>query len=175
MPPRSTKAPKLTRRWTPRPADLARLEVGEEAPRAAPSASPRGRRRRDSTTLLRFLSSSMILASSVLPTYGARSRTRRSSTSDAGRKPRRPMSMMRPPLTTSMTGPVDDAVGSLIFSIVPHARSYCARFLDRIRRPSLSSFCEDQGLDLLADRHDLGRVDVVADAQLAAGMTPSDL
>ena len=29
---------------------------------------------------------------------------------------------------------------SLIFSIVPQARSYCARFLDRIRRPSLSSF-----------------------------------
>jgi hypothetical protein len=39
-------------------------------------------------------------------------------------------------------GAGDDASSfSLIFSIVPHARSYCARFLDRIRRPSLSSFC----------------------------------
>ena len=96
--------------------------------------------RRLSTTLLRFLSSSMILACTVLPTYGARSRTRRSSTSDAGRKPRRPMSTMRPPLTTSITGPSTMPSASLIFSIVPHARSYCARFLDRSRRPSLSSF-----------------------------------
>jgi hypothetical protein len=37
-------------------------------------------------------------------------------------------------------GAGDDAVLSLIFSIVPQARSYWARFLDRIRRPSLSSF-----------------------------------
>ena len=36
--------------------------------------------RRDRTTLLRFLSSSMILASISLPTYGWRSRTRRIST-----------------------------------------------------------------------------------------------
>ena len=56
------------------------------------------------------------------------------------RKPRRPMSRMRPPLTTSMTVPVTTPSSSLIFSIVPQARSYCARFLDRIRRPSLSSF-----------------------------------
>jgi hypothetical protein len=41
---------------------------------------------------------------------------------------------------------LDDGAGrrrrssSLIFSIVPQARSYWARFLDRIRRPSLSSF-----------------------------------
>ena len=38
-------------------------------------------------------------------------------------------------------GAGDDAPSSsLTFSIVPHARSYCARFLDRISRPSLSSF-----------------------------------
>ncbi|MDT4867018.1 hypothetical protein FQZ97_1019080 [compost metagenome] len=48
--------------------------------------------------------------------------------------------MMRPPLTTSMTVPSTTPSASLISSIVPQARSYCARFLDRIRRPSLSSF-----------------------------------
>jgi hypothetical protein len=80
--------------------------------------------RRDRTTLLRFLSSSMIFASSSLPTYGWRSRTRRISTSDAGRKPRRPMSRIRPPLTTSITVPVTMPSSSLIFSIVPQARSY---------------------------------------------------
>lgn len=47
---------------------------------------------------------------------------------------------MSPPLTTSMTVPVTMPSSSLIFSIVPQARSYCARFLDRMRRPSLSSF-----------------------------------
>src|SRR6266508_3394783 len=50
------------------------------------------------------------------------------------------MSRMRPPLTTSMTEPRTTPSSSLIFSIVPQARSYCARFFDRIRRPSLSSF-----------------------------------
>ena len=39
---------------------------------------------------------------------------------------------MRPPLTTSMTGPVTIPSFSLISSIVPQARSYWARFLDRI-------------------------------------------
>jgi len=37
---------------------------------------------------------------------GWSSRTRRSSTSEAGKKPRSPMSTMRPPLTTSMTTPL---------------------------------------------------------------------
>ena len=80
--------------------------------------------RRDSTTLLRFLSSSMILASISLPMYGCRSRTRRISTSDAGRKPRRPMSRIRPPLTTSMTVPLTASSFSLSSSMVPQARSY---------------------------------------------------
>jgi hypothetical protein len=120
-------------------ADLALVQLVEELVRTSDWVCS-SQARRDSTTLLRFLSSSMILASISLPTYGCRSRTRRISTSEAGRKPRRPMSRMRPPLTTSMTVPVTTPSFSLIFSIVPQARSYCARFLDRIRRPSLSSF-----------------------------------
>ena len=50
------------------------------------------------------------------------------------------MSTMRPPFTTSMTGPLTTPSDSLIFSIVPQARSYWARFFDRTSRPSLSSF-----------------------------------
>jgi len=97
--------------------------------------------RRDRTTLLRFLSSSITLHSSSRPTYGCRSRTRRISTSEAGRNPRRPMSMMSPPLTTSITRPVTVESLLKISSILPQARSYCARFLDRTSRPCWSSFC----------------------------------
>ncbi len=125
--------------------------------------------RRDSTTLLRFLSSSMIFASSCRPTYGCRSRTRRISTSDAGRKPRRPMSRIRPPLTTSMTVPSTTSSSSFLASIVPQARSYCARFLDRISRPSLSSFWRTRASTSSPTLDDLVGVDVVLDRQLARG------
>ena len=100
---------------------------------------------------------------------GCRSRTRRRSTSDAGRKPRRPMSMMSPPLTTSMTGPLTTPSASFFASMSPHARSYCARFFDRMSRPSLSSFGEDERFEALAERDDLVGVDVVADRQLLRG------
>ncbi len=112
--------------------------------------------RRDSTTLLRFLSSSMILASISLPTYGCRSRTRRISTSEAGRKPRRPMSRIRPPLTTSMTVPLtalvlflellDGAPGALVLSAL----------LGQDQPAFLVLLGENQGFDLIADGHDLG-------------------
>ena len=52
---------------------------------------------------------------------------------------RSPMSRIRPPLTTSMTGPDTTPSSSLARSMSPQARSYCARFLDSTRRPSLSS------------------------------------
>ena len=108
------------------------------------------------------------LAVHGLADVGARSRTRRSSTSDAGRKPRRPMSTMRPPLTTSMTGPDTTASASFLASMSPQARSYCARFFDSSRRPSLSSLVSTRASTRLTERDDLGRVDVVADAQLTS-------
>ena len=46
------------------------------------------------------------------------------------------MSRMRPPFTTSITGPETTPSFSLIFSMVPQARSYWARFLERMSRPS---------------------------------------
>ena len=77
------------------------------------------------------------------------------------------MSRIRPPLTTSMTGPWTTPSSSLIFSMLPQARSYWARFLDRTRRPSLSSFWRTSASIFSPSAHDLGRVDVVADRQLA--------
>ena len=77
------------------------------------------------------------------------------------------MSTMSPPLTTSMTGPVTTSSASLSFSMVPQARSYWARFFERIRRPSLSSFWRTRASIGLAQGHDLRGVDVVADGQLA--------
>ena len=74
---------------------------------------------------------------------------------------------MRPPLTTSITGPSTTPSASLIFSIVPHARSYWARFFDRTQAAFLVLLLEDERLDLVAERDDLVRVDVVADRQLA--------
>ena len=165
-PPRSTNAPKLTMEETTPLRIWPFCSVLRKFWRTSDWVCS-SQARRDRTTLLRFLSSSMILASISLPTYGCRSRTRRISTSEAGRKPRRPMSRIRPPLTTSMTVPVTTPSSSLIFSIVPQARSYCARFLDRIRRPSLSSFCRTRASMCVADLDDLVRVDVVLDRQLA--------
>ena len=77
--------------------------------------------------------------------------------------------MIRPPLTTSMTGPVTTPSSSFLRSMSPQARSYWARFLDRTRRPSLSSFWRTRASMSSPRRDDLGRVDVVADRQLAAG------
>ena len=79
------------------------------------------------------------------------------------------MSTIRPPLTTSMTGPSTTPSSSLSFSMLPHARSYWARFLDSRRRPSLSSFWRTSASTFSPSDDDLVRVDVVADAQLAGG------
>ena len=50
------------------------------------------------------------------------------------------MSTMRPPLTTSMTTPLTTSSRFFSSSMLAHAFSYWARFFDRTRRPSLSSF-----------------------------------
>ena len=138
MPPRSTNAPKLTTDDTTPLRTSPGRRLSRKASRCSRWVSS-SHARRLSTTLLRFLSSSMILASTSEPTYGCRSRTRRNSTSEAGMKPRRPMSTIRPPLTTSITRPLTAVLDSRCSSIRPQARSYWARFLDRISRPSLSS------------------------------------
>ena len=78
------------------------------------------------------------------------------------------MSTMSPPLTTSMTRPLTMPSASLISSILPQARSYWARFLDRTRRPSLSSLVMTSASMGSPRFNDLRRVDVVSDRQLAS-------
>src|SRR5271166_1756695 len=173
-PPRSTNAPKLTIDDTT-PLRIAPFCSWLRNSLRTSDCVCSSQARRDSTTLFRFLSSSMILASSSLPMYGCRSRTRRISTSDAGRKPRRPMSRIRPPLTTSMTVPLTASSLSLSSSIVPHARSYWARFLDRISRPSLSSLVRTRASTLSpTDTTSLGSTSCLMDSS-REGMTPSVL
>ena len=66
MPPRSTNAPKFTTDDTTPLRRSPGLRLSRKASRCSFSVSS-SHARRDSTTLLRFLSSSMILASSVWP------------------------------------------------------------------------------------------------------------
>ena len=174
MPPRSTNAPKLTTDETTPGRISPGLRLVRNSSRCSRWVSSRYARR-DKTTLLRFLSSSMILHSSVRPTNGCRSRTRRRSTSDAGRKPRSPMSRMSPPLTTSMTGPETISSFSFSASIVPQARSYWARFLERISRPSLSSLVRTRASSSSSsDTTSCGSTSLRIESS-REGMTPSDL
>src|SRR6201747_670899 len=85
------------------------------------------------------------------------------------------MSRMRPPLTTSMTVPVTTPSSSLSFSIVPQARSYWARFLDRMSRPSLSSFWRTRASSSSSsDTISCGSTSLRMESS-REGMTPSDL
>jgi len=144
-PPRSTNAPKLTIEDTTPLRDLAAAQrVEETCGRTSglgllkPGTAGTGPR------LLRFLSSSMILASiSLADVRLAGHETRRISTSEAGQEaaPARCPGSGRP-LTTSITVPVDHAVFFLdLLDGCPRARSYCARLLgqDQAALP-LSSF-----------------------------------
>src|SRR6202035_3841264 len=96
--------------------------------------------RRDSTTLLRERLSSITLHSIVWLMYSSRFGTRRMSTNEAGRKPRTPRSMIRPPLTTSITAPSTGSPDSAAASIRRQAFSKRARLFLQIKRPSRSSF-----------------------------------
>ena len=73
---------------------------------------------------------------------------------------------MSPPLTTSMTGPGDDAL--LLLELLDRAPGplVLGPLLRQDEAAVLVLLLEDQRLELLAERHDLGRVDVVADREL---------
>ena len=167
-PPRSTNAPKLTMEDTTPSRIWPFLSWDRKVSRTSDWVSSRYWRR-ESTTLLRFLSSSRILALMVWPMYGDRSRTRRISTRDAGRKPRRPMSTMRPPLTASITVPSTTPSASLIFSMSPQARSYCARSLGQNQTAFLVFLGDDKSLNSVADLDDFVRINVLLDGKLTGG------
>ena len=79
------------------------------------------------------------------------------------------MSRIRPPLTTSMTVPRDDAV--LLLDLLDRAPGALVlrALLGQDQTAFLVLLLEDEGLDLVADGDDLGGVDVVLDRQLARG------
>ena len=79
------------------------------------------------------------------------------------------MSRMRPPLTTSMTGPLTTPV--LFLDLLDRAPGplVLGPLLGQDEPTLLVLLLEDEGLDVVAERHDLGGVDVVADRQLAGG------
>ncbi len=122
--------------------------------------------------MLRDRLSSMTLHSIFVLMYWSRSGTRRMSTSEAGRKPRTPRSMIRPPLTTSMTVPSTGSPLSAAASMRRHAFSKRARFFDMIQAAVLVLLDEDQRVDLLAELDLLGGVDALADRKLVGGDDP---
>ena len=77
------------------------------------------------------------------------------------------MSRIRPPLTTSMTGPLDDAV--LLLDLLDRAPGplVLGPLLGQDEAAFLVLLLEDERLDLVAEADDLVGVDVVADRQLA--------
>ena len=165
IPSRSTNAPKSTMLEitpsTSTPGDSRSRICWRCSLRSSSSTA-----RRDRTTLLRLRLSSITLQRSVWSRYSSRSCTRRMSTSDAGRNPRTPRSMMRPPLTTSMTVPSTGSPLSAAASIRFQAFSNRARFLDRIRRPSASSFCSTSASIVSPTAHLLVGVHRTADGEL---------
>ena len=126
--------------------------------------------------MLRFLSSSMILHSSVRPMNGCRSRTLRRSTSDAGKKPRRPMSMISPPLTTSMTGPLTAPSAAFLAFVSPQS-AFVLRPLLRQDQPAvLVLLLENEGFESArrARRPRTSATSLRIESSFE-GMTPSDL
>ena len=122
--------------------------------------------RRESTTLLRERLSSMTLHSIFWPRNSSRFCTRRMSTSDAGRKPRTPRSMIRPPLTTSITRALDRLAG-LGGGLDAAPRLLEAGALLGQDQPAvLVLLGEDERVDLLAELDLVVRVDRLADRQL---------
>ena len=165
MPSRSTNAPKSTmfEIWpsTTSPG-LSRSRIAWRISLRSSSSTAR----RESTTLLRERLSSITLQRSSWPRNSSRSWTRRMSTSDAGRKPRTPRSRIRPPLTTSITLPVDGlaALGRCLDRLPGDLE---ARALLREDQPSVGVLLrEHERVDLVAELDLVRGVDRAADRQL---------
>ena len=167
-PPRSTNAPKLTIEDTTPERTWPFWSFLRNVVRTSDCVCS-SQARRDRTTLLRFLSSSMILASISLPTYGWRSRTRRISTSEAGQEAAQADVEDETTLDDLDDGAGDDAV--LFLDLLDRAPGALVlrTLLGQDQATFLVLLLEDEGLDLVADLDDLGGVDVVLDGQLARG------
>ena len=82
---------------------------------------------------------------------------------------------MRPPLTTSITRPLTASPLSAAASIAFQASSKRARFLDRMRRPSASSFViTSASISSPTETSSAGLTERLIDSS-ETGITPSDL
>ena len=79
------------------------------------------------------------------------------------------MSTIRPPLTTSMTGPDDHLAVVLLLLDGRPGPLVLGPLLGQDEAPLLVLLLEHEGLDVVAERDDLVGVDVVADGELAGG------
>ena len=85
------------------------------------------------------------------------------------------MSRIRPPLTTSITSPSTFSPALNFSSMRFQARSYSARFLERTRRPSLSSFWSTSAsMESPSATRSAGLASLRMESS-RTGMTPSDL
>ena len=97
------------------------------------------------------------------------------STSEAGRKPRTPRSMIRPPLTTSITVPWTGSPDSAAASIRAPRLLEPGALLGEDQPAVLVLLGEDERVDLLAEGHLLAGIDRLADRKLAGGDDPLGL
>ena len=165
MPSRSTKAPKSTM------LEIAPSTImpGWRRSRICWRTSLRSSSstaRRESTTLLRERLSSITLHSIFWPRNSSRFWTRRMSTSEAGRKPRTPRSMISPPLTTSMTRALDRLAGLGGGLDLAPGLLEAGALLREQQAAVLVLLGEDESVDLLAQLDLVVRVDRLADGQL---------
>src|SRR3954465_13155875 len=180
-PPRSTNAPKLTIEDTT-PLRIWPFCSWVRKPWRTSDWVCSSHARRESTTLLRFLSSSMIFASSSLPTYGWRERARRISPGAArggadarhldeggGQEAAQADVQDETTLDDLDDGAGDDAVLFLDLLDGAPGALVLGALLGQDQAAFLVLLLENQGLDLVADGDDLGRVDVVLDRQLTRG------
>ena len=94
-------------------------------------------------------------------------------TREAGRNPRTPRSRIRPPLTTSITVPSTCSPAAAAASMRFQAFSKRARFLERIRRPSWSSFCITRALTHSPRETSSSGFTLLRIESSGSGMTPS--
>ena len=106
------------------------------------------------------------LALDLRPRNSSRFCTRRMSTSEAGRKPRTPRSMIRPPLTTSITVPSTGSPDSAAASMRAPGLLEAGALLGQDQAAVLVLLGEDERVDLLAELHLVVRIDRLADRQL---------
>ncbi len=166
MPPRSTNAPKLTTDDTTPLRISPGLRLARNSSRCSRWVSSRYARR-DSTTLLRFLSSSMILHSISRPTYGLEVAHAAQVDERRGQEAAQADVEDEAALDHLDDRALDDPV--LLLDLLDRAPGALVlrALLGQDEAAVLVLLLEDEGLELVVERHDLVRVDVVADRELA--------